>query len=69
MTLRQEMTSEKRSYNSSPRPVQGVPKYRSGTDWSKMPDYSRLAQHFSRLNGRWAERLCENSPILTGLMV
>ncbi|MCA1775116.1 MAG: hypothetical protein LC676_05770 [Loktanella sp.] len=35
-------TPEKKTYNTTPRPVPGVPKFRSGTDWENMPDYSRL---------------------------
>lgn len=45
MAVRQEAAPEKRTYNTTPRPVPGVPKFRSGADWSKMPDYSRLPDY------------------------
>jgi predicted DNA-binding transcriptional regulator AlpA len=46
MATRQESASETRKkYNKSPRPVPGVPKFRSGANWSKMPDYSRLPDY------------------------
>ena len=45
MALRQESAPEKRTYKTTPRPVPGVPKFRSGADWSQMPDYSRLPDY------------------------
>lgn len=45
MPIRQEITSEKRSYHTTPRPVRGIPKYRSGSDWSQMPDYAKLPDY------------------------
>lgn len=39
---RQETEEVKAPATRAPRDVPGVPKYRSGNDWSKVPDYSKL---------------------------
>jgi predicted DNA-binding transcriptional regulator AlpA len=52
MALRQESAPEetgKRTYNKTGRDVVGVPKFRSGADWEKMPDYERLP-HWALVN-------------------
>ena len=45
MTIRQEADNNKRVYRSSERPIPAIPKYRSGKDWSQMPDYAKLPDY------------------------
>lgn len=40
MSAQDEPEREKRNY--PPRAIPGVAKYRSGADWSQMPDYERM---------------------------
>ncbi len=48
MAVRQESAPEKRAYTVTPRPVPGIPKYRTGgpseagVDYSRIPDYEKL---------------------------
>jgi predicted DNA-binding transcriptional regulator AlpA len=58
MTLRQEPETGKK-YNTRPRPIPGVPKFRSGANWSKMPDYDRLPD--------WALLNMSEVAVLTGM--
>ena len=61
MALRQEPAPEEtgKKYNTSPRPIPGVPKFRSGADWEKMPDYDRLPN--------WALLNMSEVAVLTGM--